>query len=114
MVSDRSRRSSKRDRIFLSIADRSRRRILELLAGKELPAGRIAEQFTMSRPAVIKHLRILRSADLITVRRQGRERIHALNPAPLKSVQRWLAKFEAYWDEKLENLKKDVEEEARR
>jgi DNA-binding transcriptional ArsR family regulator len=66
----------------------------------------------MSRPAVVKHLRILRSANLITVRRQGRERIHALSPAPLKTVQGWLAKFEAFWDEKLENLKKDVEEEA--
>lgn len=80
------------DRIFLSIADPSRRRILDMLAHRERPVGRIAEQFAMSRPAVIKHLRVLRSAKLVTVRQRGREHIHALNPAPLKAVQGWLSK----------------------
>jgi hypothetical protein len=48
---------------------------------------------------------------LVTVRQRGRERIHVLNPTPLKTVQGWLSKFEVFWDEKLENLKKQVERE---
>src|ERR1700724_2010091 len=92
MAADRPQRTRQQDRIFLSIADPSRRRILDMLAHGERPVGRIAEQFAMSRPAVIKHLRVLRSAKLVTVRRRGRERIHALNPTPLKTVQDWLSK----------------------
>ena len=76
MVADRSYRTRQQNRIFLSIADPSRRRILDLLARGERPVGRIAEQFAMSRPAVIKHLRVLRTAKLVTVRQRGRERIH--------------------------------------
>ena len=51
------------------------------------------------------------ASKLVTVRRRGRERIHALNPTTLKTVQGWLSKFEVFWDEKLENLKKQVERE---
>lgn len=110
-MTDHPQRTRQQDRIFLSIADPSRRRILDLLARGERPVGRIAEQFTMSRPAVIKHLRLLRTAKLVTVRRRGRQRIHALNPAPLKAVYGWLSKFEVFWDEKLANLKKQMEQE---
>jgi DNA-binding transcriptional ArsR family regulator len=111
MVPDHPQRTLQQNRIFLCIADPSRRRILDMLAHGERPAGRIAEQFAMSRPAVIKHLRVLRSAKLVIVRQRGRERIHVLNPTPLKTVQGWLSKFEVFWDEKLENLKKQVEQE---
>ncbi len=86
MVATHSKSVPRRDRVFHSIADPSRRRILEMLAQGERPVGRIAEQFAMSRPAVIKHLRVLRAANLINVRRRGRESIHSLNPAPLKAV----------------------------
>lgn len=111
MAADHPQRILQQNRIFLCIADPSRRRILDMLAHGERPVGRIAEQFAMSRPAVIKHLRVLRSAKLVTVRQRGRERIHVLNPTPLKTVQGWLSKFEVFWDEKLENLKKQVERE---
>jgi DNA-binding transcriptional ArsR family regulator len=73
------------DRIFLSIADPSRRRILDMLAHRERPVGRIAEQFAMSRPAVIKHLRVLRSANISTrstQRRSKRFRVGYRNTAP--------------------------------
>jgi DNA-binding transcriptional ArsR family regulator len=111
MVADHPKSVPQKDRVFLSIADPSRRRILEMLAQGERPLGRIAEQFAMSRPAVIKHLRVLRAANLIRVRRRGRESIHSLNPVPLKTVHGWLSKFEGFWDEKLENLKQQVEKE---
>lgn len=111
MVPTHSKSVPQKDRVFLSIADPSRRRILEMLAQGERPVGRIAEQFAMSRPAVIKHLRVLRAANLISVRRRGRESIHSLNPTPLKTVHGWLSKFEGFWGEKLENLKQQVEKE---
>jgi DNA-binding transcriptional ArsR family regulator len=65
MVATHSKSVPRRDRVFHSIADPSRRRILEMLAQGERPVGRIAEHFAMSRPAVIKHLRVLRAANLI-------------------------------------------------
>ena len=77
--------------VLNAIAHRTRREILELLAARDLSVGKIAEQFNVSRPAVVKHLRVLRFAKLISVRREGRERIQCLNPKPLTSVEAWLS-----------------------
>ena len=95
--------------IIKAIADPKRRQILDLLAKEDLPVGRIADQFRISRPAVIKHLRVLRAARLISVRRSGRERIQCLNPAPLKDVETWISQFEAHWENSLQKLKRQVE-----
>jgi DNA-binding transcriptional ArsR family regulator len=95
--------------VLQAIADPRRRRILDLLTEQDMPVGRIAERFNISRPAVIKHLRVLRSANLISVRRRGRERIQCLNARPLKSVDAWISRFEALWDEHLQRLKQQVE-----
>jgi DNA-binding transcriptional ArsR family regulator len=76
--------------VLNAIAHPTRRGILELLTEQELSVARIAEQFSVSRPAVVKHLRVLRFANLICVRRRGRERIHCLNRKPLASVEAWL------------------------
>jgi DNA-binding transcriptional ArsR family regulator len=95
-----------------AVADPNRRRILELLARDDLPVGRIAEEFRISRPAVIKHLRVLHSARLVSVRHSGRERIQCLNPVPLRRVNAWLARLETFWDESLSALKRQVERES--
>jgi DNA-binding transcriptional ArsR family regulator len=79
------------DSVLQAIAHPTRREILELLTEQDLPVGKIAGQFNISRPAVIKHLRILRSANLIAVWRRGRERIQCLNPEPLATVEGWLS-----------------------
>jgi DNA-binding transcriptional ArsR family regulator len=63
----------------------------------------------MTRPAVAKHLAILREGRLITVEAVGRERINKLNPAALKTVQDWLNYFDRFWDDRLEKLKQVVE-----
>lgn len=68
-------------------------------------------RFKISRPAIIKHLRVLRLAKLISVRPIGRERFQCLNAAPLRKVQAWLAQYEAFWDESLKRLKRQVESE---
>ena len=83
--------------------------MLALLARGELPLNRITARFDMSRPAVIKHLRVLRSANLVAVRRRGRERIHHLNAAPLQAVENWILKFEMFWENSLQKLKRQVE-----
>ena len=97
------------DALFKALADPSRRRMLELLARRDLPLRRIEEQFDMSRPAVIKHLRVLKSCRLVEVRKQGRETIHRLNSLPLRAVKDWVSEFEVFWDQHLLKLKRQVE-----
>ena len=86
--------------------------ILNLLTRQDLPVKDIASRFKISRPAVMKHLRVLRSAKLIAVQPLGRERFQCLNAAPLKQVKTWLSQYEAFWDESLRRLKRQVESES--
>lgn len=108
-----SRRSIARpvpsDDLFHAIADPSRRRILQLLTGRELPLHLISAEFKMRRPSVIKHLRILKAARLVQARRVGRCSIHRLNPAPLRRLKDWAAQFEPLWEQSLKKLKQQVE-----
>ncbi len=97
------------NRVLKAVGDPTRRRILDLLAGEDLPVGRIAAQFKMSRPAVIKHLQILHSAKLVNVRPSGRERIQSLNAAPLQQMDAWLARYEVFWESSLQKLKNQIE-----
>ena len=85
-----------------AIADPIRRRVLELVRDEELPAGRLADQFDVSRPAVSRHLRVLREAGLVRERRDGRMRLYRADPRPLAELRTWL---EAYWDERLDALR---------
>lgn len=104
---------------YRAISDPTRRRILDLLrdAGPQR-AGEIAATFPrISRPAVSKHLRILRGARLVREIARGRERWYRLNPAPLREMyDNWLRQYEAFWTERLATLKQVVEadEHARR
>jgi DNA-binding transcriptional ArsR family regulator len=90
-----------------AIADPIRRRVLELVRDRELPAGELAAQFDVSRPAVSKHLRVLREAGLVRERRAGRRRLYSADPAPLAELREWL---DAYWDERLDALRELAEE----
>lgn len=89
-----------------AIADPIRRRVLELVRDHELPAGELAEQFEVSRPAVSRHLRVLREAGLVHERRDGRLRLYRADPAPLAELREWL---ERYWDDRLNALKELAE-----
>lgn len=90
-----------------AIADPIRRRVLELVRDDELPAGAIAKQFPVSRPAVSRHLRVLREAGLVEERRDGRRRLYRANPEPLADLRRWL---DDYWAGRLSALKAVAEE----
>jgi DNA-binding transcriptional ArsR family regulator len=97
--------------IFRAIADPTRRGILELLRDRRRTVGEITRNFSTSRPAISKHLRLLRSAGLIVTHRNGTARICELNAAPLRAVSDWIRDYEAFWSENLSNLKRFVEED---
>ncbi len=101
------------DEVFKALADQNRRKILDLLFEREgRTLGELCEPFTklMSRQAVMKHLRILEEADLVTIRWEGKEKHHFLNAVPLQSIQdRWIKKFERSRLDALSALKSALE-----
>jgi DNA-binding transcriptional ArsR family regulator len=100
-----------RDVAFNALADPTRRAMLDLLRAGTKPAGEIARAFPVSRPAISKHLRVLRRAHLVEERREGRHRFYQLNPEPLKAVDSWLDHYRQFWTANLESLKSFVESE---
>ncbi|HKY13091.1 MAG TPA: metalloregulator ArsR/SmtB family transcription factor [Gaiellaceae bacterium] len=92
----------------VAISDPIRRRVLELVRDREVPAGELAAEFDVSRPAVSRHLRVLREAGLVHERRHGRLRLYLGDPAPLEELREWL---DAYWSGRLGALKRLAEEE---
>jgi DNA-binding transcriptional ArsR family regulator len=94
--------------VFEALADPTRRRILELLAGGERSAGDIAGQFAISRPGVSRHLRVLREAGLVRARCQGQRRLYSVDPAPLAEVEAWLAHYRGFWAQRLDALDTEV------
>ena len=96
---------------FHALADPTRRAVLDLLRLGTQPAGQIAQAFPISRPAISKHLRLLRRAHLVQEKRQGRHRLYQLTPEPLKAVDSWLQQYRVFWQTSLTNLKTFVEAE---
>ena len=101
----------KRAAVFRAIADPTRREILGMLRGGHHSVGEIAANFRTSRPAISKHLRVLRSVGLVATSREGTARICALNAAPLRLVSDWLNDYQMFWSETLRGLKDYLEEE---
>jgi DNA-binding transcriptional ArsR family regulator len=100
--------------VFPAIADPTRRAILDAIRGRERSAGDIAALFPVSRPAISRHLRILRSAGLVRERRAAQSRLYFLDPAPLRDVERWLDHYKVFWAVRLHDLKRTVEQQERR
>lgn len=95
--------------VFRAVADPTRRAILDRLAAGPLNAGQIAAAFPISRPAISKHLGILRTARLIGEERQGRRRIYHLRPQNLQEIDDWLTGYRLFWAARLVELKEMVE-----
>jgi DNA-binding transcriptional ArsR family regulator len=83
--------------LFEVLAETSRRRILDLLAGGERPVGELAELLALGQPAVSKHLKVLREAGLVRSRTDAQRRIYRISPGPLREVDEWLAPFRPHW-----------------
>jgi len=100
-----------REATFHALADPTRRGVLDLLRRGSRPAGEIASAFPVSRPAISKHLRLLRDARLVREHREGRHRVYHLNPEPLRDVDTWIEQYRVFWAANLNSLKSFVEAE---
>jgi DNA-binding transcriptional ArsR family regulator len=89
---------------FAALADPTRRTILGMLAERDRTIGELAGRFTMSLPAVSKHVRVLERAGLARIRREGRVRRCALEPEPMREAGAWIAKYRKYWEASFERL----------
>jgi DNA-binding transcriptional ArsR family regulator len=95
--------------VFEAISDPTRRAILDSLRLRDRAAGEIASLFPVSRPAISKHLRVLRAAGLVRHRQVAQSRIYSLEPEPLRQVERWLEHYRVFWAARLHDLKRFVE-----
>ena len=87
-----------------ALADPTRRTIVELLAEQELSAGQLAARFETSRPAISRHLRVLREQGLVQARAEGRRRLYSLDPEPLAELDEWLSRYRKFWTNRLDAL----------
>jgi DNA-binding transcriptional ArsR family regulator len=97
--------------IFKAIGDPTRQQIVGMLTRQAMGVGEIAKAFSISRPAVAKHLAMMRRCGLVSMEVRGREHLHHLQVDKLRQAQRWLTQMSAFWDDKLEALKLAVEED---
>jgi DNA-binding transcriptional ArsR family regulator len=91
-----------------ALADPVRRELVALLAHGEVAAGELADRFPVSRPAVSRHLRVLREAGLVTARSEGRRRLYALDPRPLRELDDWLEPYRDLWARRLDALDTEI------
>ena len=94
--------------VFAALADSTRRRIVELLAASDLEAGAIAAEFRVSRPAISRHLRVLREAGVVESVTSGKRRIYSLRPMALTEVAQWVDRYTGFWRERLEILEQQL------
>lgn len=95
--------------VYRAIADPTRRAILDRLRAGGAPVNALAADFAQTRPAISKHLRVLKQARLVKEQRVGRARVYRLEPLPLQQVVGWLEGYRAMWQTNLDNLKRHVE-----
>jgi DNA-binding transcriptional ArsR family regulator len=101
------------DKVFKALADPTRRRLLDALFKQDgQTLGALERRLTMTRFGVMKHLRVLERAGLVVTRRRGREKLHFLNPVPIRLIHdRWIDKYTEPWAAMLSGLKQQIEEE---
>ncbi|HJU36755.1 MAG TPA: metalloregulator ArsR/SmtB family transcription factor [Gaiellaceae bacterium] len=110
-------RSSTTSDVFNAVAEARRREILDTLSAGEKAVGTIVEDLAMSQPQVSKHLRVLSEVGLVSCRAEGRRRLYRLEPARLRPMHDWLARYEQARDERLDRMDdylKDLREKENR
>ena len=95
--------------VYHAVADPTRRAILDRLRGGGVAVADLAAGFDMTRPAVSKHLRVLRDARLVREEREGRRRVYRVTPGPLRDVSEWVAACRNFWSANLLSLKRHLE-----
>ena len=96
---------------FVSLADPTRREIVELLGSGELAAGAIGARFPISAPAISQHLKTLRESGLVRVRVEGQRRIYSLDPGGFVEMDAWFAKMRGFWSGRLDALEQELKKE---
>ena len=99
--------------VFQAISDPTRREIIGLLAGEAQTLNAVASHFDISRPAISKHMRILRECGLVRIRQEGRERYCHVQLTPLKEVMDWTSMYKRFWDQKLTQLQAFVDSDKK-
>jgi DNA-binding transcriptional ArsR family regulator len=101
------------DEVFKALADPTRRQLLDMLFEQDgQTLGALEGRLPMSRFGVMKHLKVLEGAGLVATRKRGREKLHFLNPVPIRLVHdRWVSKYAEPWASALSELKREIEEE---
>ena len=95
--------------VFRAVSDPTRRQMLELLSSGDRTVAELVAPFDMTQPAVSQHLKVLREAGLVAVRKEGRHRIYALEAQPLREVFDWAQYFEGFWRRKLSALGRELD-----
>ena len=98
---------------FELVAEPSRRQILDLLRERARPVGELVKLLGLSQPGVSKHLRLLREAGLVRVRRDGQRRWYELDPEPLAELDEWLEPYRHLWEERLDRLERHLDDMGR-
>ena len=97
-------RSSTTSDVFNAIGDVHRREILGALITGEKPVGAIVDDLSMSQPQVSKHVRVLSEVGLVRCRAEGRRRLYRVEPAHLRPLREWVAKYEQAWNDRMDRL----------
>ena len=97
---------------FAALADPTRRRMMETLRAGERSAGDIERALGVPQPMASKHLRALRQAGLVRVRRDAQRRLYSLDPRPLAEVDAWLAPYRQFWNVRLDALEQHLDQES--
>lgn len=96
------------DAVLQALSDQNRRTMLEALAGKPATVGELAALLPIARPGVSRHLRVLREAGLVEVRKEAQRRVYSLRAEPLAEVDEWLGRYRALWEQRLDALHTEV------
>lgn len=100
-----------KDKLFEVLAEPNRRQILDYLRVRERSVGELVALSSLSQPGVSKHLRILREANLVTVRKEAQIHLYRLNAKPLQEIVDWFEAYRQFWSSKLDELEKSLDEE---
>ena len=95
--------------VFRALGDPVRCAMIERLAAGELPAGEVGRGLPVSQPGASQHLKVLRDAGVVAVRRDGRRRLYRLVPERLREAHDWLAHYRAFWEDRLDGLERALD-----
>ena len=96
---------------WTALVDPTRRAVLDVLLDGEQPVGEIVDRLRLSQPQASKHLRVLREAGLVRVRKDAQRRVYSLDPGPIADVDAWLSPYRRLWNDSLDRLEQHLEDQ---